>query len=197
MLLDHRQHVRARADLRVVGGALVRVLAVGQVGDLLVGAHVQRREVLGLLGEPLRDRGVVARGVGERLGGERLARRRGQRAAGHPQLVEHRVVGLGARDDRGEGVVLGRGADHRRAADVDVLDDLRLTDAAPRHGRLERIEVDAHEVDLLDVVLGQRRDVLGIGAHGQQARVQARMQRLDAAVHHLRKPGEVLDRAHL
>ena len=38
------------------------------------------------------------------------------------QLLEHRVVGLGARDDRRERVVLRRGADHRRAADVDVLD---------------------------------------------------------------------------
>jgi hypothetical protein len=27
-------------------------------------------------------------------------------------------------DDRDEGVVLGRRADHRRAADVDILDDL-------------------------------------------------------------------------
>ena len=46
VLLDLRQHVHARADLRVVGGALVRVLAVGQVDDLLEGAHEQRREVL-------------------------------------------------------------------------------------------------------------------------------------------------------
>ena len=48
VLLDLRQQVRPRADLRVVRGALVRVLAVAQVGDLLVGAQVQRREVLGL-----------------------------------------------------------------------------------------------------------------------------------------------------
>jgi hypothetical protein len=34
-------------------------------------------------------------------------------------------------------------------------------------------------------------------ADRQQPRVQARVQRLDAAVHHLRKAGEVLDRADL
>ena len=73
-LLDHREHVHARADLRVVGGALVRVLAVGEVGHLLVRRHQQRREVLLLLDEPARDRRVVAGGVGERLRGERLAR---------------------------------------------------------------------------------------------------------------------------
>ena len=121
---DHREHVGARADLRVVGGALVRVLAVGELEHLLEGAHEQRREVLALLLEPARDRRVVARGVGERLGGQALARRHRQAPVGLAQLVEHRVVALGADDRRGVGVVLGRGADHRRAADVDVLDHL-------------------------------------------------------------------------
>ena len=74
-LRHHRQQVRARAGLRVVGGALVRVLAVRQVEHLLVHARVERREVVLALGEPARDRGVVARGVGERLGRQRLARR--------------------------------------------------------------------------------------------------------------------------
>ena len=84
--------MHARADLRVVGGALVRVLAVGEVGDLLVGRHQQRREVLLLLDEPARDRGVVAGGVGERLGGERLARAERQPAVGVLELLQHRVV---------------------------------------------------------------------------------------------------------
>ena len=196
VLLDSRQDVRAGAHLGVVRGALVRVLAVGQVGDLLVGANVQRREVLGLLGEPARDRGVVARGVGERLRGERLARWHRELGARRAQLVEHGVVGLGARDDRRERVVLRRGADHRRAADVDVLDDLGCGQAAG-HGALERIEVHADEVDVLDVVLGGGVDVGLLVADRQQARVQARVQGLDAPVHHLRKAGEVLDRADL
>jgi hypothetical protein len=47
-------------------------------------------------------------------------------------------------------IVLRRGAQHRRAADVDVLD--RVLEAAVRIGdrRLERIEVDDDEVDRLD-----------------------------------------------
>ena len=74
VLAHHREQVHAGADLLVVGGALVRVLAVGEVGDLLVGADEQRREVVVALGEPARDRRVVARGVRERVGGQRLAR---------------------------------------------------------------------------------------------------------------------------
>ena len=196
VLLDHRQQMRARADLLVVRGALVRVLAVRQVGDLLVGAHVQRREVLGLLGEPARDRGVVARRVREGLGGERLARRHRQLGAGRAQLVEHGVVGLGARDDGRVGVVLGRRADHRRAADVDVLDDLGVGQAAG-DAALEGVEVHADEVDVLDLVLAGGVDVRLVVADRQQAGVEARMQRLDAPVHDLRKAREVLDRAHL
>ena len=195
VLLDHRQHVHPRADLRVVRGALVRVLAVREVDDLLVGADVEVREVLGPLGEPAGDARVVARGVGERLGGERLARLRGERALAHPHLLEHGVVALGRHDDRGVRVVLRRGADHRRAADVDVLDHLGVGDPAPRRRALERIEVHAHEVDRLDVVLLERLRVLGVLADGEQAGVELRVQRLDAAVHDLGEAGVVRDRA--
>src|SRR3954469_14428283 len=100
------------------------VLAVRQLDHLLERAEVVLRELLGLLGEPARDRGVVAGGVGERLGCEPLARRQRQRALADSQLLEDGVVALGPHDDRGEGVVLRARPDHRRAADVDVLYDL-------------------------------------------------------------------------
>ena len=80
-LAHAREHAAARADLRVEGRPLVRVLAVRQVDRLLVGAHVEVGEVVAALGEPARDRGVVAGRVGERLGGERLARLGRERAA--------------------------------------------------------------------------------------------------------------------
>ena len=171
------------------------VLAIGQVDDLLERPHVQRREVLALLGEPAADGDVVARGVGERLRGEGLARGHAQRALGLAQLVEHRVVALGVHDDGAEGVVLGRRADHRRAADVDVLDDLGLVGPHARGGALEGIEVDDHQVDVLDVVLGGRAHVLGVVARREQAGVELGVQRLDAAVHDLREAGEVVDGA--
>ncbi len=123
-LRDLRQHVRAGADLRVEGRPLVRVLAVGQLELALEGAHDQRREVLVLLLEPARDRGVVAGRVGERLGRQALARLQRQPPVGAAQLVEDGVIARGRDDRRREGEVLGGGADHRRAADVDVLDHL-------------------------------------------------------------------------
>ncbi len=45
--------------------------------------------------------------------------------------------------DRDAVVVLGRGPHHRRAADVDLLDELVVADAALGEVGLERVEVDA------------------------------------------------------
>jgi hypothetical protein len=191
---DHREHVRAGPDLLVVRGPLVRVLAVGQLEHLLERAHEQRREVLALLLEPAGDRGVVPRGVGERLGRQPLARARRQVPAGLAQLVEHRVVALRADDRRRERVILGGRADHRRAADVDVLDHLGVEHATARGGPLERIEVDHDEIDVFDVVLLGLARVLGVVADREQPGIELRVQRLDAAVHDLRKPGQIVDR---
>ena len=174
----------------------MRVLAVGEVGDLLVGAQDHGREVVELLGEPARDRRVVARRAGERLGGEALARAEREVAVEVGELLEDRVVALGLDHDGGEREVLRGGPDHRRAADVDVLDHVVVGGAAARRGLLERVEVHAHEVDELDrVVLG--RDHVGrVVAAREQAGVELRVQRLDAAAHDLGEAGEVLDRAH-
>ena len=192
---DLGEHVRRRADLLVVGGPLVRVLAVGQLQHLLERAHEQRREVLVLLLEPAGDRGVVARGVGERGGRQRLPRGARQVAARLTQLVEHGVIALRRDDRRRVHEVLGGGADHRRAADVDVLDHVAVGDARLSDGPLERVQVHADEIDELDRVLLRRLDVLGVVADREQTRVQLRVQRLDAAVHDLRKARQVGDRA--
>ena len=111
------------------------------------------------------------------------------------ELLQDRVVGLGLDHDRGEQEVLRRRPDHRRAADVDVLDHLGLVDPAARRGLLERVEVHAHEVDELDVVLLGRDHVGGVVAAREQAGVELRVQRLDAAAHDLGEAGEVVDRA--
>ena len=58
---------------------------------------------------------------------------------------------------------------------------------------LERVEVDADEVDRLDAVLLHRGDVLGVVALGEQAAVDLRVQRLDPAVHHLGEAGDLAD----
>ena len=87
-------------------------------------------------------------------------------------------------------------AQHGRPADVDVLDRLGLGDAGLGDGGLEGVEVHAHQVDHADAVLVGRRHVRGNVSAGEKASVDARVQRLDAAVHHLGKAGEVVDGAH-
>ncbi len=93
-------------------------------------------------------------------------------------------------------MVLGRRADHGRAADVDVLDCLRVGRVAARDRLLEGVEVHADQVDLLDPVLRGCGQMGVLVATGQQTCVQPRVKRLHAPIHHLGKAGEVLYRPH-
>ena len=102
--------------------------------------------------------------------------------------VEHLAVVVRIDDHRDAGVVLGGRADHRRPADVDVLDAVGERGAL-RHGRLERIEIDHQQIDGRDAVRVCSGRVLGIVADGQKAAVHLGMQRLEPAVHHLGKAG--------
>ena len=122
---------------------------------------------------------------------ERLDRERAAQVGRDLALRERRehcgiVRGI---DDHGHAlVILGGRAEHRGAADVDVLDRLLFRAPGPRDRRLERIEVDREHIDRIDRVLGERRVV--DAAPREQAAVHARMQRLDAAVHDLRELGD-------
>ena len=105
------------------------------------------------------------------------------------ELIEHQGV-VGRFDDDGNiGVVLGRGADHGRPADVDILDAIVEARAA-RDGLLERIEIDDQKIDGADVMGAHRFGMRGIAADGEKPAMHGRMQRLDAAVHHFRKAGQ-------
>ncbi len=192
-LRDPREHVGAVADLRVERGPLVRVLSVGEVEDLLVG----EREVLGVVlvmgREPAADRGVVAGGLRERLVGQPVPGRLGDLPAGLLELGEHGVVGLRLDKHGHAAVVLGRGADHRRPADVDVLDRNVGIHLAVGDRLLERVEVDADQVDRLDPLALEGRDVLGVVAAGEQRRVQPRVQRLHPPAEDLGRARELGD----
>ena len=112
-------------------------------------------------------------------------------------LVKHlRIVGRVA-DDRDVGPVLGSRAQHRRTADVDVLDGVLHLHVGPGDRLAERVEVHADHVDELDAVLAERLQVLGIVAAGQQAAVYFGMEGLDAAVADLREARHVADVDHL
>ena len=170
----------------------MRVLAVAHhLAQLPTKGAIWNIVVLERAREPARDDCVVGGGAGIGLGRELLPH-----LIRHPALLadrlEHGLVIVWIDHHRDIGMVLGGRSDHRRAADVDVLDRL-VVGGALRDGRLERIEVDHHEVDGADLVLLHRRLVRGVVAHREQAAMHLGMQRLDPAVHHLRKAGEIRD----
>ena len=167
--------------------ALVRVLAIAQRLDQLAAeGAVVGRAVVQRVGEPVGDRRVIGGGARIGLGGELLAQRERGHAGVLGELGEHGGVVGGLDHDRDVGVVLGGGADHRRAADVDVLDAV-VESRALRDGRLERIEIDHQQIDRPDAVRVHRGGVLRVVADRQQAAMHLRVQRLDPAVHHLRE----------
>ncbi|MCY1238465.1 hypothetical protein D9M72_512050 [compost metagenome] len=172
----------------------MRVLAVAHLFLEHAADHpVARHRRIERLGEPVGDGCIVSRGAGIGLGRHLLAEGIG-RLAGSKLFQKNRIVGrIG--DDRHIGMVLGRGADHCRAADVDVFDCGRIV-AALGADFFEGIEVDDRKVDRGDAVRRHRGDVIGIVADREQAAVHARMQRLHAAIHDFRKAGQFGNVAH-
>ena len=92
-------------------------------------------------------------------------------------------------------MVLGGGADHRGAADVDVLDDLVL--ARPRGHRLpEGVEVDDDQIEGRHTEVLELGQVIRLARVREQAGVHHRVQGLHATLEALRKTGELLDARH-
>src|SRR6478672_4781569 len=112
------------------------------------------------------------------------------------KLVQNEAVALRAADWCDVAEVLRCAAQHRWTADVDHLDRLQFGDALLRRDLLERVEVDADEVERRDLVLRERGDVFRVVAAGQDAGVDAGVQCLDAAAEHLRELGQRLDPLH-
>jgi len=104
-------------------------------------------------------------------------------------LLQHALVIGGIDDDGDIGVVLRRRAQHRRPADIDVLDRHRQRAVVAGNGLLERVQVHHHHVDRLDVV--RRHDLVVGTAPAKQAAVDFRMQCLHTAVHHFREAGVI------
>ena len=146
---------RRRAGVRrpVERRVLVRIFAIAQRLEQLSAEGAElRRVVFQQACEPVRDRRVIGRGARIRLGGETAAERERGRAAVGGHFVKHRRIILRLDDDGDLVVVLRRRADHRWAADVDILDPL-LESRAFVDGLLERIEVDHEKIDRRDTVI--------------------------------------------
>src|SRR4029450_1240402 len=185
----------SRPLLRVVGGPLVRVLAVSQFGHL----PKARDEAVGkrLTAEkPRRDRRLVGRGRRECLRGE-LASGLLRDVATRAELLQHPSVALGPTYGDDVCVVLGRAPQHRWAADVDHLDGVLLLDAVPTCDLREPIETDTDEVERDDPVLPQGGHVLGVVRPGEDGGMDPRVEGLHAPSEHFRDLRQVLDQRRL
>ena len=98
------------------------------------------------------------------------------------QTVGNAVIVGRVADDDHAAVVLRRGAEHRRTADVDVFDRILQSDAFLRDGRLEGIEVDGNEVNGVDVELLEGRHMFGILTKREKTGVDVRVKRLYTTV---------------
>ena len=157
------------------------------------GRFSRRGGVKGQVGKGAGDGGVVGGGGGKGGLGETPAGLTGERASVAVELAgELGVVGDGG-DDGDVLKVLGGGADHGGAADVDVFDDLMEGDAGGGGGGLKGVEVDDDEVDGFDAVRFDGGEVFGVGADVEDAAMDAGVKGFDAAVEHLGEAGEVGD----
>ena len=145
-------------------------------------------------GQVVGDGAVVLGRVGIHLGGQAeagfVADETWGVVGGFHFRQHHAVVGWIADHDHVL-VILGRRAQHGRAADVDVFDGVVERAVFLGNSCLERVQIDHHHVDGRNVVLGQLGHVLGEIAAGQDATVHFRVQGLDAAIEHFREAGVV------
>ncbi len=183
----------------IESSALVGVFAVAQFGTAAeLHAKVfgkQAARLCALAGQVVGDRRVVGGRALEGLEGQ-LAARRFAEATVTAQFVEQRSVIRGIDGNRHVGVVLGRGANHRRAADVDLLDRLCEGDVGIRNGGLERVEVDGDQIDRPDLLLLEISLVSLVIPTGENPAVDSRVERLDPPAEHFGATRELCDVDH-
>ena len=119
-------------------------------------------------GKIVGDGPIVKGRVGKGLAGQFPPQFQGGAAVGL-DLLQDLAILPGVGGDGREGMVLGRRADHRRAADIDLFDGL-----IERHARLadrgfERIKIDDNQLEGQDAMLGQGLHVLGIVVPAEDA----------------------------
>ena len=93
-------------------------------------------------------------------------------------------------------MILSGRAHHRRAADIDLF-HAAIEVRARSDGLAEGVQVDHDELERLYLELGELVEVFFLAGIGQDAGVNARVQRLDAAFQALWEAGELFYRSDL
>ena len=188
-----------RSRVFVQRSVLVRVLAVAKNSAAVPGSTDPGREqrTVFVSGDrarhPARNSDVVRRSVLERLRRKHSALTQGESATGNGS----QDVGVTSRIDHdgNRRMVLGCSTHHRRAADVDLLDT--LVRASARGNRLgEGVQVHDHQFEGRDAEFLELSEVIRLAGIGENAGVDARMQRLHTAFEAFRESGQSLDRRH-
>ena len=133
------------------------------------------------------DLRVVGRRPRERAHGQPATRLR-RRFARRGDLIGHLRVVRRVGHDRHALMIFGRAAQHRRPADVHVLNRVRQRHIRSGNGLLEWVQIHDHQIDGLDVMFAGSRLMGRVVPQIEQAAVDSRMKRFDPAVHHFRKP---------
>mmetsp|Transcript_9195 Transcript_9195/g.27986 ORF Transcript_9195/g.27986 Transcript_9195/m.27986 type:complete len:236 (+) Transcript_9195:1226-1933(+) len=190
---DARARGLAQRLVRVERRRLVRVLAVPQrpLQRHRYGQHRRRGAITHLGPHPLSHLCVIAGAVLERLPRHLPAECERSFVA---LLRQELVIVSRVDNDRNILVVLCGGADHPGATNVDVLDaHLERWLGAGCDRLAEGIKIDDDQVDGLDVVRRDGLHVRLVAADREDAAVHCRVQRLNAAVEHLREASHVLN----
>ena len=181
-------------NLRLLAVELGRLVGILPVAQRLHEVEFEEQLLVkpGLCTHIGRDHRIVLGRMGVCLGGKFQARSLFG-IAGSADLVQNQVIVRRVADHRDIGPVLGGRTQHRRAADVDVLDGVLHLHIGFGNGLAERVEVHTDHVDKFDIVIFQGFQVFGIVASRQQAAVHVGVQGLDAAVADLGKARHVAD----
>ena len=194
-LLDAREQVRAGAALGVVGGLLVRVLAVGELERWSKTGHERSR------GSPRRADSQPAIALSYAAVVANAAAASSRRVSTDDVVAVAQLVRARARSRpggrRGSTCAWFLAAARSIAGPPMSIFSIASSqlDVEAADGLLEGVEVDADEVDRLDPVSGEVGDVLRHVAAGEDAAVHRRVQRDDAVAEHLGEARQLLERA--
>ena len=145
-------------------------------------SRYQATEVVG-------DHAVVGGGMLEGFDGEIETRFKCQGPFVGIHLINNGVVVAALHHDGHIFMVLGCGAHHGRAADINIFNRIFQRAAFAGDGLGERVEVNDNHVDGGNIVLLHNTVVLT--ATTQNTAVHFRMQGFDASIHHFRETGVI------